>query len=166
MWVWKRRWCVTSDNQLALVFFSPLTRSTQQSWHNFDLAWLSEVLNCSWCLSVLSGVRARKKWGKWAEIIMLSKLPASLPKHQSSLHLPWAVCLLYWGTPASYLQGFLILILYNYSLPSTFISTLASLDSAEGKILHTRLSSLHEPEISDTYLNFLFAAAGRFFPCL
>lgn len=31
-----------------------------------------------------------------------------------------------------------------------------------GKSLPTRLSSLHEPEISDTYLNFLFAAAGRF----
>lgn len=109
---------------------------------------------------MLSGVRARKKWEKWAEIIALSKLPASLPKHQTLLPLPWAVCLLHGGTPASYLQGFLMLIRCNYSLLCTSISTLASFDSAVGKILPTGLSSLHEPEISDTYLNFLFAAAG------
>lgn len=113
---------------------------------------------------MLSGVRARKKWEKWAEIIARSKLPASLAKHQASLHLPWAVCLLHWGTPASHLQGSLMFILCNYTLLCTSISTLASLDSAVGKILPTRLSSLHEPEISDTYLNFLFAAAGRFPP--
>lgn len=109
---------------------------------------------------MLSGVRARKKWEKWAEIIALSKLPASLPKHQTLLPLPWAACLLHGGTPASYLQGFLMLIRCNYSLLCTSISTLASFDSAVGKILPTGLSSLHEPEISDTYLNFLFAAAG------
>lgn len=89
-------------------------------------------------------------------------MPASLAKHQALAPSTLSCVPSTLGHTCLLSSGFLRLTLGNYSLLCTSISTLASLDSAVGKSLPTRLSSLHEPEISDTYLNFLFAAAGRF----
>lgn len=95
----------------------------------------------------------------------LSRLPAYPPSHGSSSCLTGAsVYLPYYITLPSYPRVFLTLDCYNYLIPYTLTSSLTSPDLSWGRdpVHWVGLSSCHEPEISDTYLNFLFMLVLKF----